>query len=299
VTEILHNTTVTDSISNLGSSGNYSSSEEDGSAILIHGSPISGGELEEDESETGGLRLFDYESDSEVQGGQATTPHSTQADFQVQRQQHVAMDTDPPREAVGRSVVPEMASPELDAVYYQCRSGRTSMYKDTLVSVSQDESFGKKIIAPSTSIGSLEDHGSVTCTFQGSRVMRGNDTVNQSVDPATMVCLSCKSEHPVISKKPSLVLMSDQNFVPTLSTSDGNCIQIVRLENASLAELYELAVEMFGDVTFAEGSILMFGSVSHLSRYGTSMYPRDWMEVVALSSRSWRGVSWPCNQINN
>jgi hypothetical protein len=120
--------------------------------------------------------------------------------------------------------------------------------------------------------------------------MRGNETVNQSIscsfDPATMVCLSCSVEHLAFGAKPSVILMSDQNFVPTLGTSDGNCIQIVRLENASLTELFELATEMFGNVTLAEGSILLFGSVSHLGRNGTSIYARDWTEVVALSSRS-------------
>jgi hypothetical protein len=52
-------------------------------------------------------------------------------------------------------------------------------------------------------------------------------------------------------------------------------------------ELFELAAEMFGNVTLAEGSIFLFGSVSHLSRNGTSIYARDWTEVVALSSRTW------------
>jgi hypothetical protein len=39
-----------------------------------------------------------------------------------------------------------------------------------------------------------------------------------------------------------------------------------------------------------EGSILMFGTVSYLSRCGTSIYARDWTEVVALSSSSWHGI---------
>jgi hypothetical protein len=282
------------SLSNPGMMCSYTASEEDGLALLIHGSPISDGLQEEEEGGSGGLHLLDYESENDGQNEGATTPHEGQSDYQVQRQEHAAMDTEPPREA-GTDSAPQVDSvPELDAVYYQCRSARTSMYKYTLISVSQDETFGKKITAPSTVIGLLEDHGNIARTFHSSRLMKGNVTMNQSesctFDPSTRICISCKSEHPAFSKKPSVVLMSDQNFVPTLGTDDCNCIQIVRLENASLTELFDLAVEMLGDLTFAEGSILLLGSVSHLGRYGTSVYAKDWTEVVALASRTWRGV---------
>jgi lysophospholipase L1-like esterase len=62
------------------------------------------------------------------------------------------------------------------------------------------------------------------------------------------------------------------------------------LENASLIELFKLAAEMFGNVTLVEGSILLFGSVSHLSRRGTSLYAKDWTELVAMTSNTWRGI---------
>ncbi len=124
--------------------------------------------------------------------------------------------------------------------------------------------------------------------------MRGNETVNQSIsssfDPAKLMCISCSSEHPVFYKKPVVIILSDQNFVPSLSGKCGDCIHIVRLENASLLELFELATEIFGDVTFQEGSNFMFGSGSHLGRSGSAMYARDWTDVVARSSAAWRGI---------
>jgi hypothetical protein len=43
----------------------------------------------------------------------------------------------------------------MDSVYYQCHSARTSCQKDTLVSVSVDESFGKRMTVQSPGIGSL------------------------------------------------------------------------------------------------------------------------------------------------
>jgi hypothetical protein len=89
---------------------------------------------------------------------------------------------------------------------------------------------------------------------------------------------------------PVVDVFSDQNFVPSLSCSNGECINIVRVENESILELADIAQEMFGSVTFPEGSILMFGSGSHLGRSGTSIYARDWSEVVALSTDRWHGI---------
>jgi hypothetical protein len=65
----------------------------------------------------------------------------------------------------------------MDSVYYQCRSARTLCQKDTLVSVSVDESFGKRVIVQSPGIGSLEDHDGISKTFHGSRVTKGNNIV--------------------------------------------------------------------------------------------------------------------------
>jgi hypothetical protein len=124
--------------------------------------------------------------------------------------------------------------------------------------------------------------------------MRGNETVNQSIsssfDPAKLICISCGNEHPVFAKKPVVILFSDQNFVPTMQGKGGDCIHILRMENASLLELFDLAKEMLGDVTFQEGSIFMFGSGSHLGRSGSAIYARDWADVVAGSSAVWRGI---------
>jgi hypothetical protein len=79
--------------SNLCSQAPYGSSEEDGLALLIHGSPISDGTADVEESEAGGLQLLDYESETES-GNETMSKH----DFRLQRQIHAEMDTDPPRE---------------------------------------------------------------------------------------------------------------------------------------------------------------------------------------------------------
>jgi hypothetical protein len=133
----------------------------------------------------------------------------------------------------------------MDPMYYQCRSARISCQKDTLGSVSVDESFGKRVIVDSPSVGTLEDHGQIDHTFHGSRVMHRNVTANESLsssfDPSKLVCISCENDHQIMDKKPVLFLFSDQNFVATVPGPNKDCLNVVRVENALLLELVDVA----------------------------------------------------------
>jgi hypothetical protein len=84
-------------------------------------------------------------------------------------------------------------------------------------------------------------------------------------------------------------LFSDQNFVSSVVSSTKECVNVVRIENATLFVLFETAKEILGNVTLPEGSIFMFGSVSHLSRMGTSSYAKDWTDITALAVETWHG----------
>jgi hypothetical protein len=253
------------------------SSEEEGLELL--GSAATSEDFDpascHDEIDT---RLLDYDSDTSRDTDEVSSALNTAA--------AAAMDID-------QAAQPSPPS-KMDATYFQCRAARMSSHKDLLISVSQDESFGKTVTVQSASIGSFEDHGNLTTTFLGSQMMRGNTTVNQSIsasiDPAKLSCISCENEHSIIGKDPFVVMFSDQNFVPTLNCTSRECISVVRIENSSQLELYEMAFEMFGSMNFPEGSVFLFGSVSHLSRSSTSIYAKDWTEVVALCTGKWHGV---------
>jgi hypothetical protein len=97
-------------------------------------------------------RLLDYDSDA---------PRDDDAVSAVDTAPSAAMDTD---QATHRP-----PSSEMDASYIQCRAARLSGHKDLLISVSQDESYGKNVTVQSACIGSLEDHGNLQSTFFGSR----------------------------------------------------------------------------------------------------------------------------------
>jgi hypothetical protein len=230
--------------------------------------------------------ILDYESDDEapastalsgnMEGGNRAVEHATTA--------HAAMETD----------AAEETSLGSDAIYHQCKTARLHSRKDILISVSPDNSFGKTVIVQSPQIGSLSDCQHIENTFHGSRIMKGsvitNDSISCSFDPSKLNCISCTAEHGIVGKDPLTVIFSDQNFPGTLSCRNGKCINIVRLENSSLCELFEIAREVFSHVQLPTGSIFLFGSSSELGRSGTSLYARSWTEVVARSSDLWPGV---------
>ncbi len=145
--------------------------------LLESGSPI-GAEVMGDAS------LLDYESDTElsqrdpqmgpVTGKETTgdTPVSTDTD---------TMDMDIQHHLITNEGNMPSGSKALDAVYHQCRASRTSGFRETLISVSNDSTFGKKVISQSPPIGSFEDHAGIEKTFHGTRVLKGTVKVNQAV----------------------------------------------------------------------------------------------------------------------
>jgi hypothetical protein len=251
---------------------------EYGIELLVSGSPIGEGGICNDD-------LLDYDSDnSSVQ--QQVAPQRDSGQLTMETYSHTT-SSGHATSATSKNII------VTDAMYHQCRNSRLSDRRDNLVSISSDSTFGKQIVTQSATVGSFEDHPGLDKTFHGSHVLKGNVTVNQSLscsfDPSTLTCLSCKTEHDVIGSVPMSICFSDQNFVPSLSTGD-DCVRIVCVENSSLSELLEIAREMFGNITMPEGSVFLFGSTSHLSRYGTSIYARDWTTLVAGVSMTWRGV---------
>jgi hypothetical protein len=104
------------------------------------------------------------------------------------------------------------------------------------------------------------------------------------------MCISCDNEHEILGSSPMVICLSDQNFVPVLPADKGNCVNIVRIENASITELFEMGKETFHGKTLPEGSVILIGSASHLGRRGTSLYAGEWTSVVASASALWRGV---------
>ncbi len=203
------------------------------------------------------------------------------------------MDTEeaPPAAAAGNSPANLCY---INPLYQQCKIARLSGHNDRLVSVSTDSHVGASIVRQSVPVGSLTDHPGIENSFFGSRIQSGNVTMNQTVsmsfDPSNLVCITCGVEHKIMEGKPITVFFSDQNFVSSIEGPSKTCLCIVRVEDASLTELFAMSKELFELTNVPEGSIFLYGSASFLSRVGTSMYASDWIELVSCTEKNWRGI---------
>jgi hypothetical protein len=115
-----------------------------------------------------------------------------------------------------------------DPLYHQCRTARRTSHSDKLVSITGDITFGSCVSSQSPPVGSLVDHSGLSDTFHGSRIREGATTVNQSIsvsfDPSKLLCVTCKTEHSILGKKPVTIFFSDQNFIASMEGNGNSCL---------------------------------------------------------------------------
>ena len=102
-----------------------------------------------------------------------------------------------------------------------------------------------------------------------------------SVNPKDLVCLTCPEKHafvkPCQSPPPVCVSLTDQSFPPFVSASlSESCVTVLRVEDGKLSDLDKLFRDVFREhVTpvghLPHGSVVMVGSVTHLSLSGLSI----------------------------
>jgi hypothetical protein len=70
---------------------------------------------------------------------------------------------------------------------------------------------------------------------------------------------------------PIVLVVSDQNFPACLPARSAGkeCLRIIRCEDGSLQELTHALADSLGKVRLPKGSIVLLGSLSHLSNAGT------------------------------
>ena len=99
----------------------------------------------------------------------------------------------------------------------------------------------------------------------------------------------CPSKHNILnSSAVPLVIFSDQNFPSCLSENEINCVGIVRLENATLHNLADIAFEVFEKNALPSGTVVLLGNGSHLFRMGDAAYAYEWTQVVTRLSSKWQ-----------
>ncbi len=81
---------------------------------------------------------------------------------------------------------------------------------------------------------------------------------------------------------PKCFYLSDQCFPPVLpSSGGGECLAIVRVECGTLAELISAFLDLTGDYEVPVGTVVIFSSLTHLSRVGTAVYAADIVKALS------------------
>jgi len=114
-------------------------------------------------------------------------------------------------------------------------------------------------------------------------------------------CLACQVPHSLSDRMaeeglPIVVVLSDQNFPAVLPAVDGDCVVVIRVEDATLSDLETVFSERFqaflrpyGNLT--PGSVILIGSLSHLRACGLQDYTESLVKAfVSLSSKVGQGV---------
>ena len=133
--------------------------------------------------------------------------------------------------------------------------------------------------------------GTFTCSTD-SRILRtrvfsnlnSRTNLSCSFDPASFRCVTCiGGGHDAgagAGGGPVALVVADQAFPACLPAwgEGGECLRIIRVEDASLRELTLALVDILGKRTLKAGTVLCLGSLSHLAMVGTGQYCTDWVK---------------------
>jgi hypothetical protein len=116
--------------------------------------------------------------------------------------------------------------------------------------------------------------------------MKKNVSASIQRKESGLYCVTCKNQHDFSGPEPFVLIISDQNFPPALPTDEKRCCVVIRLEDCYLNELPGLLKEFFGNRSgyLPEGSLLLFGSLSHLASRGLESYAEEVVKIFRVFS---------------
>jgi hypothetical protein len=99
-------------------------------------------------------------------------------------------------------------------------------------------------------------------------------------------CVTCNETHEFNGSDPVCVIICDQNFPPSLLSGENRCCVIIWLEDCMLNEQPGLLKEFFGNRSgyLPEGSLVLFGSISHISLRGIENYAEEVVKTFKIFS---------------
>ena len=182
--------------------------------------------------------------------------------------------------------------------FSRCKAARNAklQHKSTFCGLGQNAGVEK--MRRHLRIGNLEDglDAGLALTFRGSRIGTKESIVNESIsisfDPATLTCLVCEKPHNIIDDS-LVVVVCDQNFVPVVKGTS-TCLPVIRMEDASLQDLFKLTLEVFDKKNIPIGTHFVVGSASQLTTEGTTLYTLELQKFMANISARWKNATVSC-----
>ena len=111
--------------------------------------------------------------------------------------------------------------------------------------------------------------------------MKQRVSITCSFSRGTLMCGTCiGGPHGALKSVeggPVAIMATDQSFPPCLPASNGECLRVVRVEDGSLREVTLALADCIGNGTLSTNSIILLGSLHHMSQVGTAQYCLDWV----------------------
>jgi len=115
-----------------------------------------------------------------------------------------------------------------------------------------------------------------------------------------LVCVGCERSHKIMFRSgtrvkpedmgPLLVILSDQHFPACLTpTGRGECIKIIRIEDASLEQLVSKFLQAAKGHVVPAGTVIQICSLSHLKSVGLESYCGDLVKAIDSIWQKYRG----------
>jgi hypothetical protein len=141
-----------------------------------------------------------------------------------------------------------------------------------------------------------DDERAGSCHFRSIR--EKNMNISFSFDPKNLKCSNCPGRGPHGMGVGTggggggrqTIVLSDQNFSPSLPCAMGDCLKILRVENGTLAELVHGLLDVTGGgSSLPAGSVVLIFSASHLLMAGLAGYVADLATEIEKIERIFKG----------
>jgi len=184
---------------------------------------------------------------------------------------------------------PSQTAGQLPAQYDRVRAARKHAFRATVLG--GIGAFPRQhAVAYPDNVGHIDVAGDARhLACQNVHSLRDKKNFSLSFNPAALECLGCAEKHKLIRGDiPVVVVASDHNFSPVLPAALGKeCVSIIRVEDGKLSEILELFRDIFREHIrpvgqLPPGSVVLLGSLSHLSMYGLQHYTDELVRTMTI-----------------